>query len=177
MKKSKKGITLVELVICCAIIVMLGGACTAVLMSGENIYTNSSKAANAQMDVNVVQTYMKNLLPSSTGIIQTDVDTAKASTSGTYMYFDGDSFTIRIDGSDTTIRAISDMKYSMVKAGDPNSTNARVQFQYTVTTTDNSTLSGGFVLSNVSYDPDTMEAISDQELRTLPICIRDSDDT
>ena len=32
------------------------------------------------------------------------------------MYFDGNSFTIRIDGSDTTVRAVSDLKYSMVKA-------------------------------------------------------------
>ena len=50
MKKSKKGITLVELVICCAIIVMLGGACTAVLASGSRVYNQSTSAATSQMD-------------------------------------------------------------------------------------------------------------------------------
>ena len=177
MKKSKKGITLVELVICCAIIVMLGGACTAVLMSGEIIYSNSSKAATAQMDANVVQTYMKNLLPSSTGILQTDNDTAKASTTGTYLFFDGNTFTIRIDGSDNTVRSVSGMQYSLVRAGDPNSANARVQFQYTVTLTDNSVFTGGYVLSNVGYDSATMDAICDQELSTSPLCILDSNDS
>ena len=68
MKQSKKGITLVELVICCAILVLLGGACTAVLVSGQTVFNTSSKTANAQLDADVLQTYLMNLLPPAKNI-------------------------------------------------------------------------------------------------------------
>lgn len=53
MKRTKKGITLVELVVCCGIMVMLAGACTAVLVSGARLFSDSSDTARAQLQYTV----------------------------------------------------------------------------------------------------------------------------
>lgn len=152
MKRSKKGITLVELVITCAIIVLLGGACTSVLVSGQSIFNTSTKSANAQLDADVLQTYLMNLLPPSKNIQQiSDVD-AKSLPNGNCMYFDGDQFTLRSEGKDTVISSVTEFAYSVVPAGDPASTTVRAQLQYTITLKDGSTLEGGFVLGNLAYD-------------------------
>lgn len=163
MKKSKKGITLVELVLCCAIIVMLGGACTALLMSGNTIFNQSSSTANAQLDADVLQTYMMNLLPRTNDISQPSLAEAKALSEGNCIFFDDendDLFTLRIDGENTTIRSIEEFEYSIVRAGAESSTTARAQLFYTVTLADGTTFSSGFVLSNIKYDDSTMSAMS-----------------
>lgn len=155
MKKSKKGVTLVELVICCFIIVMLGGACTSLLMSGEHIYSTSADAAGAQLDSDVLQTYMMKLLPLTKGaglVAESEFESAKSSTSGNYLYFDEANegkFTLRMNGDNTTIGSISDFYYKVEKAG--TSDSARAQFVYKVTMNDDSEFVGGFVMSNVKY--------------------------
>lgn len=150
MKKSKKGVTLVELVICCAIIVMLGGACTAVLMSGEHVYSTSSHSANAQLDADVLQTYMMNLLPSTGQVSQLSGSSPTIPTTGNCMYFNEGVFTLRRNGEDTTIRAVSGFTYTLERAG--TSASARAQFVYTATMNDGSTFSGGFIMNNMTYD-------------------------
>lgn len=163
MKKSKKGITLVELVLCCAIIVMLGGACTALLMSGNTIFNQSSSTANAQLDSDVLQSYMMNLLPRTNAISQPSLDDAKDLSEGNCIYFDDendDLFTLRINGEKTTIRSIEEFEYSIVRAGAASSATARAQLLYTVTLTDGTIFSSGFVLSNIKYDESTMSDIS-----------------
>lgn len=149
MRNSKKGVTLVELIICCAIIVMLGGACSAVLVSGATIFNKSTSTANAQLDAEVLQNFMINLIPSTQDICQTDSDTAKASTTGSYLYFDDGKFIIQIDGVKTSIRSITEFEYDILRAGD--SDTARAQLKYTASLTDGSKLEGGFVLSNVKF--------------------------
>ena len=161
MKRSKKGITLVELVITCAIIVLLGGACTSVLVSGQSIFNTSTKSANAQLDADVLQTYLMNLLPPSKNIKQVvSVDAAKSQDTGNCLYFDGDQFTLRSEGKDTVISSVTEFAYSVVPAGDPASAKVRAQLQYTITLKDGSTLEGGFVMGNVAYDPSTMASIT-----------------
>ena len=175
MKQSKKGITLVELVICCAILVLLGGACTAVLVSGQTVFTTSSKTANAQLDADVLQTYLMNLLPPAKNIKYDTLANAKALTGGKAIFFDdGDHFTLRVDGKDTTISSITGFKYTIVCAGetpaDPTtSTSARAQLQYTITLTDGSEINGGFVLANVKYESTLPGTTSEQELKDTPI--------
>ena len=162
MKQSKKGITLVELVICCAIIVLLGGACTAVLVSGQTIFNTSSKTANAQLDADVLQTYLMNLLPPAKNVGQIALADAKVLENGNCIFFDNDNgnlFTLRVDKENTTIRSISGFEYSVVRAGEDTSDTARAQLKYTVTLTDGSTFDGGFVLGNLKYD-DTMSSIT-----------------
>ena len=153
MKKSKKGVTLVELVICCAIIVMLGGACTAVLASGANIFNTSSKTANAQLDADVLQTFMINNLPSAENPdTSCSLDEAKALTDGVAIYIEDEVLTIQVDGNPTTIRSVTGFEYAFVKAGDPASESARAQFTYTASLNNGSTLSGGFILGNQKYN-------------------------
>lgn len=152
MHKSKKGVTLVELVICCAIIVMLGGACSAVLASGSRIFNTSSHSANAQLDANVIQNYMMALIPSANEVSSTTIDDAKESTTGNCLFFDNDVFTIRIKDKKTTIRSVEEFTYDILCAGDPDSETARAQFVYTITLSDGNTLSGGFVFINLSYN-------------------------
>ena len=160
MKQSKKGITLVELVICCAILVLLGGACTAVLVSGQTVFNTSSKTANAQLDADVLQTYLMNLLPPAKNIKAGSLDEATATTEGlefNAIFFDNDNvFTLRRDKDFTTIQSIAGFQYKIVPAGEAASTSARAQLQYTITLTDGSEINGGFVLANVKYDASTL---------------------
>ena len=156
MKQSKKGITLVELVICCAILVLLGGACTAVLVSGQIVFNTSSKTANAQLDADVLQTYLMNLLPPAKNIKNDTLANAKNTTNNkkfNAIFFDNDNvFTLRRGDDFTTIQSIAGFQYNIVPAGETTSTSARAQLQYTITLTDGSEIKGGFVLANVKYD-------------------------
>lgn len=159
MKQSKKGITLVELVICCAILVLLGGACTAVLVSGQTVFNTSSKTANAQLDADVLQTYLMNLLPPAKNIKKADsLDDVKNTTKEfNAIFFDNDNvFTLRRGKDFTTIQSIAGFQYKIVPAGEAASTSARAQLQYTITLTDSSEINGGFVLANVKYDADVL---------------------
>ena len=119
MKNSKKGVTLVELVICCAIIVMLGGACTAVLASGSTIFNKSSQTANAQLDSDVLQNFMMNLIPSAKNVSQIGLTEAKGLQNGNCLYFDHENdnmFTVRADKSNTTIRSVTEFVYEIICA-------------------------------------------------------------
>ena len=158
MKQSKKGITLVELVICCAILVLLGGACTAVLVSGQTVFNTSSKTANAQLDADVLQTYLMNLLPPAKNIKAGSLDEATVTTEKfNAIFFDNDNvFTLRRGKDFTTIQSIAGFQYKIVPAGEAASTSARAQLQYTITLTDGSEINGGFVLANVKYDASTL---------------------
>lgn len=166
MKQSKKGITLVELVICCAILVLLGGACTAVLVSGQTVFNTSSKTANAQLDADVLQTYLMNLLPPAKNIKNDTLANAKDTTSNkkfNAIFFDSENdnvFTLRRDKDFTTIQSIAGFQYKIVPAGEEASTSARAQLQYTITLTDGSEINGGFVLANVKYDASTLPGTS-----------------
>lgn len=169
MTKSKKGITLVELVICCAIIVMLGGACTAVLVSGANIFNTSSKTANVQLDADVLQTFMINNLPSARNPdVGSSLSEAKGLTKGVAIYVEDEVLTIQVNGNPTAIRSVKEFEYSFVRAGEPTSPNARTQFKYVATLINDTTLSGGFILGNQMYD----SAWDDQtfEASSQPVC-------
>lgn len=176
MKRSKKGITLVELVITCAIIVLLGGACTSVLVSGQSIFNTSTKSANAQLDADVLQTYLMNLLPPSKNINKLNsANEAKDQATGNYLYFNDGQFTLRSEGKDTVISSVTEFAYSVVPAGDPTtSTTVRAQLQYTITLTDGSTLEGGFVMGNVAYDASTMASITGN-VHGNPLSFNDED--
>ena len=175
MKKSRRGITLVELVICCAIIVMLGGACSAVLASGSRVFNQSSHSANAQLDADLLQSHMMMLMPSCknvNSITLDELEQAKQLTTGSYMFFDEDNgnlFTLRVNGKNTTIRSIKEFEYSIIQAGDPDSTTARAQFVYTVTFKDGNVLNGGFVLSNMQYvgDPEGAEEPAEDSMTAI----------
>ena len=150
MKKSKKGITLVELIICCAIIAMIGGACSTVIAAGSKVFNQSSQTANAQLDSDVLQNFMMNILPSATNVSvytgETMVDTAK------YLFIDEDNqdqFTVSANGTQTSIRAVEAFEYILVPAGSAD--DARAQFLYKATFDDGSSLSGGFIMSNMKF--------------------------
>ena len=152
LKKTKKGVTLVELVICCAIIVMLGGACTAVLVSGSTIFNQSSRTAGAQLDADVLQTNMINILPSAENVKVIKQLEAKDADAGITLFLNNEGvFTIRSNGTDTIIRSVTSFSYKVVRAGANNSTTAKAQFQYTVGFDDGFTYSGGFVMNNVRF--------------------------
>ena len=165
MKRSKKGVTLVELIICCAITVMLAGACTAVLISGQRVWKSGSESANAQMTADVMQTNLYNRLPTMNGAAVTDVATAKTPSAGAGMtmdgwfslYLDGEDgeakvFTMNAGGNTTTLEDVTDLSFSFTRAGDPTSTTARAQFVYTATLVDGREFSGGLVISNLQYE-------------------------
>lgn len=181
MKKNKKGITLVELIICCGIIVMVGGACTALLMSGQTIFNRSSSSANAQLDTDVIQTYLTNVVPRARTVSAvTEVD-VEANTTDFCLYFDGEDdgeeedgvFTIRVNGKNTTIRSVTDFKYHMIPAGDGEDDAVKPQFFYTVYLSDGSNYSSGFVLINLNYKTCEVELRPDDpiSLKDQPVCI------
>ena len=164
MKKSKKGVTLVELIICCAITVLLAGACTAVLISGQRVWKSGSDSANAQMTADVMQTNFYNRLSSVNGAEITTVSAAKTPLAGAGLTLDG-SFALYMDGEDgakiftmdaggnlTTLEDVEKFEFSFTKAGAEASTTARAQFVYTATLADGREFSGGLVISNLQYE-------------------------
>lgn len=177
MKKNKKGITLVELIICCGIIVMVGGACTALLMSGQTIFNRSSSSANAQLDTDVIQTYLTNTVPRARTVSAATEVEVEANTTDLCLYFDdedGDAvFTIRANGKNTTIRSVTDFKYHMIPAGDGEDDAVKPQFFYTVYMADGSSYSSGFVLINLNYKTCEVELRPDDpiSLNDQPVCI------
>lgn len=159
MRKSKKGVTLVELIICCGIIVMIGGACTAVLMSGHKIFNDSASAAAAQLDTDVIQTYLTSVVP-RTKELKYDVDVAidpNAKVCGLYFVEEGEGesakkvFTINLDGKETKFPSVADFEFQLEAAGDPLDAAVKPQFCYTVTMKGGVSYSSGFVLVNMNY--------------------------
>lgn len=166
MKRSKKGITLVELVICCAVIVLIGGAATALLMSGEHLFSSSADSASNQMELDVLQSYVMGIIPSAKniGVVETDGDgNLKLPESGNSIYFKDDgTLIIRTGTKETEIRSVKEFKYQVVRAGvapaptaeagaEAEPDTARAQFLYTVTFKSGHTYQGGFVINNLSY--------------------------
>lgn len=131
MKNSKKGVTLVELVICCAILVLLAGACTALLVSGQSAFNTSSQAANSQLESSVLQTHLLNIVPRASNIVPinatetataTDIEDfaeAKIMTQadGHCLYFQDGVLVIRTGGKDYFIDTIAEFEYDVQVAG------------------------------------------------------------
>lgn len=192
MKRTKKGITLVELVICCAIIVLIGGAATALLMSGEHLFSSSADSASNQMELDVLQSHMMNIIPSAKniGIIETDEDNdLLLPPDGNCIYFnDADTLIIRTGSKETEIRAVTGFVYQIILAGVPNESlpsqsteptteteppiTARAQFLYTVTFRNGQSYQGGFVINNLSYPVVEAElGTTERDLKDSPICV------
>ena len=158
INKSKKGVTLVELVICCVIMVLLGGACTAVIVSGQKLFLTGSQTANKQLEANVLQTTMVNSLPKMVDVEQDsviNVKTAIATNGGVGIYFDDSTsvFTISCDGSDITVNGVKEFTYEFKQVG-TNTDTARTQVVYTAKMSSDSTdspISGGVVLTNTKH--------------------------
>lgn len=175
MKENKRGVTLVELIICCGIIVMIGGACTAVLMSGHKIFNNSASSAGAQLDTDVIQTYLTSIVPRTKTVSNVTEVEAATNTTDCVLYFAGDEdddvFTIRLNGKDTTLQSVVDFQYQMKPAGDGEDDAVKPQFCYTVTMTDGSTYTSGFVLINLNYKTCEADLCIEQSAKVRPICI------
>lgn len=175
MKRSKKGVTLVELVICCTIIVLLGGACSAVLASGATIFNQSTSTANAQLDAEVLQRFMMKLVPSAQDVSQITLDEAEALADGSCLYFDSDNdgkFTVQVNGEKTSFRSITELEYEIIRAGDSASETARAQLKYTAYLAGGSKLEGGFVLSNIRFTAPTFSGKA--KVSENPLCLSDS---
>ena len=163
MNKSKKGVTLVELVIACVIMVMLGGACTAVLVSGQKLFISGSKTANNQLEANLLQTTILNALPKMLIVDQDSVTDVKAAITADVggaekidcvgIYFEGSAedpiFTISRNGSNITIHNVTKFEYTLKKLG--SSETAKTQFVYTAELADGSEITGGVVLGNMTF--------------------------
>ena len=177
IKNSKKGITLVELVICCAILILIGGAVVAVLMSGEHVFSTSANSANAQMELEVLQTNLMGIIPSAknVSVSSKNDDDYVFPSSGYSIYSDDNHLIIRssveinnngvkdVSTKETTLNEIASFTYEITPAGIiPQETTsdgieasktatARPLFSYTVIFNDGSTYTGGFVISNLPY--------------------------
>ena len=159
MNNSKKGVTLVELVICCVIMVLLAGACTAVVLSGQKMFLSGSRSANIQLEANALQTAIVNALPNMVKVESKTVADTKSTTEGVGIYFDGDVLTIRSAGADMTINSVNGLKCEFKRVGKSDSDTARAQFVYTATMSDGTIVSGGVVLTNTKYTDVGISAI------------------
>jgi hypothetical protein len=170
MKKSKKGITLVELVICCAVLALLAGAVTAVLMSGEHLFSTSADSASAQMELDVLQTNLVGIMPSAKNISVSSMnhDGFAFPLTGHSIYFNDSKLIIRssvavnedgvtsVSTKETELSGVVSFSYKITPAGvipqDASATaTARPLFSYTVTFSDGTVYRGGFVINNFPY--------------------------
>ena len=169
--RSKKGLTLVELAICCAITLLLGSACLSLLLSGRSLFDKGAQSANSAMEYDILQTFMMQQLPSAVEIEQIATpDSVQSSKVGTLSVEDG---ALVICTGSTVIRltTISDLQYTMIRAGHSASHTAAPQLCYTVHFKDGSSFNAGFVLVNMKYDAamDTLHgSLSENPLRIYP---------
>jgi len=182
LNNSKKGVTLVELVVSCTIMVLLAGACTAVLLSGQKLFLSSTQTANNQLEANLLQTTILKALPSAAKVSVKNLNDVKADTTGVGIYFDDNTFTVQNKGNSITVNNVDEFEFSFEMVGkeiaitpavtpdpaDPSATaipavmsdTARTQFVYTAKLEDGSEISGGIVLSNVIYKNSGVEGFS-----------------
>ena len=170
MNKSKKGITLVEMIICCVLMVLLAGACTAVLVSGQKLFASGSETANSQLEANLLQTALLKALPSATCVEARPVSGIESDTENVSIFFDGDVLTIRQKGSNITVNKVKELTISFKKAGldsagEPEgggtgSDGVRTMFTYEASLEDGSKVTGGMALTNVPYDEESFPGIS-----------------
>ena len=150
-KRSKRGITLVELAICCAITLLLGGGCLTVLLSGRDMFDKGAQTADAMLEADIFQTLMMQQLPSVTGIAQTDPDDISKNETCRRLAVEDNAVTIHIGDNVIRLAAISDCRYSVIPAGLPTSDSAQSQLVYTLYFKDGTSLSGGFVMTGIRY--------------------------
>jgi len=167
MNKSKKGVTLVELVIACSIMVLLAGACTAVLVSGQRLFISGAQTATNQLEANLLQTSLLKSLPNVVGVEVTTTDAVKNDTDGVSIFMEnGGSLTIRKNGTNMTVNNVKTFEYRFKIAGkeatydadgDPttpetlSTDTAKARFIYTAELEDGTSITGGLVLTNIPY--------------------------
>ena len=169
--RSKKGLTLVELAICCAITLLLGGACLSLLLSGRSLFDKGAQSANSTMETDILQTFMMQQLPAAMEIEQiTDRDSVQPSTASTLSVEDG-ALVICRNGTEIQLSTITELHYTIIRAGISASHTAAPQLCYTVHFKDGSSFNAGFVLVNMKYDAamDTLQgSLSENPLRIYP---------
>ena len=148
-----------ELVICCVIMVLLAGACTAVVVSGQKLFITGSETANTQLEVNALQTAIVNTLPHMVTVEQKGVADAQGATKGVSIFYAGDALTIRNAENDIILDGVTALKCEFKRVGKSDSDTARAQFVYTATMSDGSTISSGVVLPNTKYTDVGISAI------------------
>jgi len=168
MNRSKKGVTLVELVIACTIMVLLAGACTAVLVSGQRLFITGAQTATNQLEANLLQTSLLKSLPNVIGLEVKSIDAVlnDANADGVSIFMKpGDALTIRKNGVNMTVNNVKSFEYKFKRAGkeasydadgDPTTpevtTNtAKTRFVYTAELEDGTSITGGLVLTNIPY--------------------------
>lgn len=151
-KRSKRGITLVELAICCAITLLLGGACLTVLLSGRGMFDKGAQTADTMLETDIFQTFMMQQLPSATSITQTESDGVLQSETCSYLAVEDGGVTLHRGSNVIRLTTIRDCRYAVIPAGLPASDSARAQFVYTLYFKDGTSLSGGFVMAGIRYE-------------------------
>lgn len=158
--KSKSGITLVELAICCAITLLLGGACLTVLLFGRDMFDKGAQTADAMLEAEIFQTFMLQQLPSATRVAQTEPNSIGQGETYSRLTVENGDLMIDTGGSVICLSAIEDLDYAVIPAGPPSSDSARPQLVYTLYFGDGTSLSGGFVMVNMRYDEELMAELS-----------------
>lgn len=158
--RSKRGITLVELAICCAITLLLGTACLTVLLSGRGMFDKGVQTANSMLEADIFQTFMMQQLPYATGIAQTVPNDLAQSERYSHLTAENGKLTIDTGGSTICLATIKDCSYAVIPAGLPSSKLTQPQLVYTLHFEDGASLSGGFVMANMRYEDALMESFS-----------------
>ena len=133
--------------------ILLAGACTAVIVSGQRLFVKGSQTANTQLETNALQTTIIKSLPNMSVVTKktspTDVQTVKTSTEGVGIFLEDGKLTIRRHGSNVTINSVAKFECGFKKVG-ANDTG-RTQFVYEATMSDGTKISGGVVLINTKH--------------------------
>lgn len=116
--KSKRGFTLVELIVSALITVIIIGAAAAAVALGLEIFNSATKTAAQQRRIKLAETALKEniLIAQSYTIGQRAPGTVPEADDGIYLYFDNDVFVILINGSTITVRDIESVEIDFEKA-------------------------------------------------------------
>lgn len=154
--KSKRGFTLVELIVTALITVIIIGAATSAVVLGLEIFGSARKTAAQQRHIKLVETALKeNILIAQSYTIEERVpgEIPDVNERGVCLFFDNDEIVIKIQGSVITVSDIDSVEIVFEEV----STLCRAR--YTITTPGISH-QGAIVMNNIQeIDPDAAQCL------------------
>lgn len=168
MKKpmnNKKGITLAELIITAAIMVILLGALSSTMLIGTRYYQQGKDISDATSDATTAMLLLENSLRYCTknGITPvTETTQISNSTQRAYYFSDGTFYISYQDGDNPITMAFYDIAGITLSFQDHPSDFCSVQ--YVITAKNGTSISGSSVMNNISSSQSQLRSYDDIEL-------------
>lgn len=153
--RSKKGVTLTELIIVCGVMAVIIAAASTVLITGGRIFRQGANTTNAMGQIEIVEKWLQNSMSVANNTMRIGSITDPRPANSVAFYFDDkENLHISSKGPQTTdpeesteLDNIRNIKIKFTTDATPLS---RVTASYTIETKTGSSASGAVVMNNIS---------------------------